>query len=235
MGADGAELDVRLSADGVPVVFHDADLSRLFAKKAPLSDLTLRALRRLSFGPKFGAAFEAERIPTLDEAIETLLGLLVNIELKSDTLPDGRLEARVAECIRNAGAGESAVISSFNPLSIAAFRHILPDVATAFLFSPGGRRGLRGPMAGYALGTQFLSPASSLVDAARVARWHRDDFNVMTWTVNTEAEARRCVGCGVDAIITNYPDRLRAALRPGRQTKHEHSTAEGAETAEPTR
>jgi glycerophosphoryl diester phosphodiesterase len=225
MGADGAELDVRLSADGIPMVFHDRDLARLFKRKSVVSDLSARALRRLSFGPRFGDRFAAEKIPSLDDALEILSGLVVNIEIKSETIPDGRLEARVAACIRNAGAEDRVVVSSFNPLSLAAFRRIDPEVPTGFLFGPKSRRGLRGPMAGYALRTRYLNPNSDMVDRARVARWHADGFGVMTWTIDEETEAKRCAACEVDAIITNYPDMLVKIRGQRSEIRSEHSRA----------
>lgn len=212
LGADGAELDVRLTADGVPVVFHDDGLRRLFGASSRVGDLTLSALRRHRFGKKFGPRYDDELIPTLDEALDALDGLVVNIELKCDGLPRGGIGTKVASIIRTHSAADRVVVSSFNPILLALFKAASRDISTAFLFDPEGRPGLRGPWAGCALRTDYLNPRHDCVTAARTAAWHRRGYGVMTWTVNDEAGMRRAAGCGVDAIITNYPDRMRAVL-----------------------
>ncbi|MGH8454787.1 MAG: glycerophosphodiester phosphodiesterase, partial [Nevskiales bacterium] len=69
-GADGMELDLRLTRDGVPVVFHDHTLRKLGQLRQRLSDLALAQLRRLDFGGWFDPAFAGEPIPTLAQVLE---------------------------------------------------------------------------------------------------------------------------------------------------------------------
>jgi glycerophosphoryl diester phosphodiesterase len=220
LGADGVELDVRLSADLVPVVFHDADLVRLFKRKSAVPQKTAKALKAFSFGPRFGEKFAGERIPTLEEALDAVKGRIVNVELKPETALDRELVLRTVCIARGSGAVSNIIISSFNPVSIAMVRRIAPEIRTAFLFKPDGPAGLRGPLAGYALRTNFLNPFKGLVDPASVVAWHGRGFGVMTWTVNDEPEMRSMLNAGVDAIITNFPDRLAGIMDPaGHQTR----------------
>jgi glycerophosphoryl diester phosphodiesterase len=68
-GADGLELDVQLSRDGVPVVLHDATVDRTSDGRGAVAELTLTELRRLDVGTWFAPAFAGERLPTLEEVL----------------------------------------------------------------------------------------------------------------------------------------------------------------------
>ena len=206
MGADGVELDVQLSSDGVPVVFHDYDLSRLFNIRTKLSAMPLGELKRLRLG-------DDGTIPTLEEALDVTRGLGVNIELKGEGWPTGRLERTVLTCMKRMKTTERVIVSSFNPLMLANVRAYAAlrgwQVKTAFLFDPRSRRRwLRNASAGYILRTDALNPCRDAVNAESVARWHRSGFGVMVWTVNEPDEMKTMLSHGVDAIITNFPDRL---------------------------
>src|SRR5436853_1370309 len=94
-GADGVELDVTLSADGVPVVIHDDTLDRTTSGHGPVGALTLAQLKRLDAGyaAQFGKQFAGERLPTLAEVFAAYgQRTFINVELKHDHSP-GRLLA----------------------------------------------------------------------------------------------------------------------------------------------
>jgi glycerophosphoryl diester phosphodiesterase len=92
-GADGIELDVQLSADGIPVVMHDASVERTTNGRGAVSKLTIEQLQRLDAG-------DGRPVPTLDEVFE-IFGptLLYNVELKTGIWSDRNLAAAVAERI----------------------------------------------------------------------------------------------------------------------------------------
>jgi glycerophosphoryl diester phosphodiesterase len=212
MRADGIELDVRLSADGRPVVFHDEDMTRLFGRSALVSEKTVKALRLMRFSKRFGERYEDERIPTLEEALEASRGMVVNIELKGGGLRETRLAGGTVGIVRNARAAERVIISSFNPLLLAAVKKVSTEIALAFLFKPDGPAGLRGPGAGFALGVSWLNPHRKIVDAPRVGGWHRRGLGIMAWTADETDEMKRLIRDGCDAVITNHPDRLAQVL-----------------------
>src|SRR5213075_2825191 len=94
-GADGIELDVRLTADGEIVVFHDSRLNRTTDGSGKIERCTLDELKRLSAGSWFHPVFGGESIPTLDQALELVRRRVgVNIELKSDRIRTRRLQLR---------------------------------------------------------------------------------------------------------------------------------------------
>ena len=82
-GADGVELDVRVTRDGKLVVFHDRTLERTSNGRGPVSNFTLTEIRSLDVGSWFGPAFKGETAPTLDEVFESLPhDYLINVEMK---------------------------------------------------------------------------------------------------------------------------------------------------------
>lgn len=201
-GADGIEIDVRPTSDGTLVLLHDPTLGRIAGgdrrRVASLSDRDLSEVRL----PR------GERVPTLEEALALArdLGLFVNVELKRDV--PGRFETtrRLARLLR--GRAEPAmVVASFDPVMLATFGRLAPDVPIALLFDADLAfvRYLVGT-----LGARAIHPARALVSAHQVAGWKKAGLRVMVWTVNDETEAAFLLSIGVDGIITDDP----AALRP---------------------
>lgn len=218
-GAAGVELDVRLTADGVPVLLHDASLSHVTGGRdtRAVGDVDAKALARLEGGA---------RIPTLDEALEALRGSVVNVELKGDLRPgvvtldaSARVAlARVAarSVARAAGAGAAHVVfSSFDPVIVLALVAIAPRVPRAMLV---GTRTARATMP-LALGMRPVVEAihleESLVTPARVARLRAANLRVCAWTVNDPTRARALTDAGVEWLITDTPGAILAALGSG--------------------
>lgn len=192
-GLDGVELDVRRLADGTLVIHHD---ERLFDGRR-LADLTLRQLA-------------PHPVPTLEEVLEWAAdtGASLNVELKYESVrPDDRV-ARTAEGLRRHGLVGSTVVSSFNPLFLAALRNVAPGIERGLLFDrwPGVM-----PRVARLLDVQALHPHHSLVtpglmDLARGRGWR-----VNVWTVNDVALARHLVGLGAAGLIGDVPEVLLAA------------------------
>ena len=202
-GADGVELDVRLTADGQVVVFHDDDLRRLAGRPERVDRLPLAALREVRA--------RGEPIPTLDEALEELAGLTVNVELKAgDRLPPRGLVAAAARVIRRHRA-DDVIVSSFNPLALLELRALAPSLATGLLFHQDQARPLREGWARHLLRVRAVHPEHVLVDEEAVARWRREKLAIHVWTVDAPAELARMAALGVDAVITNHPAAARRA------------------------
>jgi glycerophosphoryl diester phosphodiesterase len=213
-GADGVELDVWRCGTGEVVVHHDADTGRTCGEALRLASASLGALRRLDAGAWKAPRFAGERIPTLAEVLDALPRALVNVELKSSGLPDLALAQAVAAVVREAGAEERVLASSFDPVLLAAFRRAAPRVPAGLLFSAD--RGWRArAAAGLALARPgAVHPQHRLVTAARAAAWAARGLAVNTWTVDDPAEARRLAALGVAALITNRPAAVLEALAP---------------------
>lgn len=197
---------MRLTADGVPVVFHDTTLARATrgADDRAVHELAYAELPRLPGG---------ERIPRLSEALDAMRGRIVNVELKADVAPTSRLGdvpqrlrlARASGAVTRSAAAVEVVFSSFDPLIVMALAAVLPRVPRAILV------GTTTPRLATAL-PLAMRPAvvaahldESLLTRARVERLLRAGLRVAAWTVNDPARAEALSALGVAWIITDAP------------------------------
>ncbi len=207
MGAHGVELDVQMTADGRIVVIHDETLDRTTDGTGPVGWHTLDELKALDASAGM-IPFSGEKIPTLDEVFELLdgSGMVVNVELKNSVVAYPGLEEAVLALVPATGV----VLSTFNHLSLAALVGLgACDVGMLFgdvLFEPWRY--------GAGIGVQALHPPFAYLDAVpdTVDQCHDAGLAVNAWTLNDTADLRRLIDLGIDAAITNYPDRALALL-----------------------
>ena len=214
LGADGIELDVHRTRDGHLAIIHDFEVDATTDGEGRVTEKTLAELKALDAGAWFGETFIGTRIPTLDEVFETVGDrLLINVEIKSeDQMTDG-VEKAVADCITRHAMHQRVIVSSFNPLALARFRGVLPDVPIGFLYALDMPIDTRVILNDLSLTHEARHPHHTMIDAPYMA-WAREvGSRVNTWTVNDPAEAVRLARLGVDAIITDRPDTIREAVR----------------------
>ena len=205
-GADGIELDAKLSADGHVVVIHDATVDRTTGAHGRVRDLSLADLRALEAGSSFSDARRGENIPALEEVFEAVgKRTFINIELTNYTTPRDRLVDSVCTLVKKFGLQDSVLFSSFFASNLSRARRILPEVPRGLL-AWNGFLGAWARSFGFAFG-QYQALHSNLKDATRqqVQRVHRLKRRVHVWTVNTAADMRRLFNWGVDGIITDDP------------------------------
>lgn len=211
-GADLVELDVRLTADGVPVVLHDPDLARTTDAAGPVAELTLAEVKRADAS---GGRGPRQEVPTLAEVLGLLAGTPTGVDVEVKGLPAGpgagpggeeALEASL-RVLDEAGFAGPAIISSFDPATLARSRALAPHIPTGLLTAPGfdPEDALRlAREAGHA----WLLPHISVVlegGAALVGEAHAAGLALGTWTVDDEATLGRLFALGVDAVATNRP------------------------------
>ncbi len=213
VGADGIELDVHLTADGVPVVIHNAGVEATTNGTGRISDLTLDEVKRLDAGSHFGPAFAGERIPSLAEALGAVgHDLLVNIELKPQPKGGRSLESAVGDVVRGLGMESRVWFSSFKPYSLAAIRRAIPGVPCGLLVSPLTLTALwLAPVTPM----EALHPHHTLYTGWVAALSRRLGLKSAVWTVDDPETVARVVQVGVDAVITNDPGAVLRQL--GRQ------------------
>lgn len=207
-GADGVELDVRLSRDGVVVVAHDPDLRRVAKRPERVADLDAAILRTVDAG--------GDHVPTLDETLDLLLprGATVNVELKGD-VPDRLALARACARVfarRRRSELDAVFVSSFRPEILAMLRALRAAVPLAFLFDAEHTGPVRGAILRRLTPADGLHPHHGLCTPGAIARWHARGLFVNTWTVDSPSRARALADAGVDGIITNDPAGIRASL-----------------------
>jgi glycerophosphoryl diester phosphodiesterase len=221
-GADGLELDVRLSRDGVPVVHHDPDLDRCTSAAGPLDALTAADLAQIDaahrFDPDNGHPWRGRgvSIPTLAEVLGRYPEASVIVEVKTYTAEAARA---VVRCVLEAGAAGRVCIGGFDLATLRAVRALAPGVATGAAQPEvrwamyGARIGLRPFWHEYrALQVPEAVGATRIVTRRFVERLHAADVPLQVWTVNEEADMVRLLDWGVDGLITDRPD-LAAAVR----------------------
>jgi glycerophosphoryl diester phosphodiesterase len=199
LGADGLELDVRLSRDGAVVVHHDRTLDRTTALRGPLADRTVDELQRAD-------------VPSLADVLARYRDVRIIVEMKVNR-PE--LAAAVLEAIRRADAVERVCLGSFGWRVLHAARGLEPRVATSAAREEVRwalyRSWCRWPVsrvayAGYQVPER--SGHTRVVSPRFVEGAHQAGLGVQVWTVDTEEDARRLIAWGVDALITDRPDRI---------------------------
>jgi glycerophosphoryl diester phosphodiesterase len=216
LGADGLELDVRLSRDGVVVVHHDRTLERTTNLEGPLAGFAADDLARADAGYRFehqGAwPFRGLGIgiPRLDSVLGRYPETRMIIEMKQD---DVALARATLDVLRNADALGRVCLGSFGLRAVRAARAMEPAVATSAAREEVRwalyRSWVRWPVARAAYGgfqVPEIAGATRVVSPRFLAAAHRAGLAVMVWTVNAEDDAQRLLSWGVDALITDRPD-----------------------------
>lgn len=204
LGAEAMEFDIRLSADGVPVVHHDPTLDRTTDLTGPVRARSAAELARANAGGGSG-------IPTLEAVLEVTAPLPVLVELKEAEAAMPALEA-----IRRAGARGRAAVASFLAGALEPLRDsglvlgaCRPEIAAAALGAaagwPPGRARCRFYAVPYRWKDLLTVPTTRFIRRA-----HRQDCPVHVWTVDEPALAARLWHRGVQGILTNRPDLILA-------------------------
>ncbi|MFG3020289.1 glycerophosphodiester phosphodiesterase [Streptomyces sp. NPDC048254] len=228
LGFTWVENDVQRTKDGRLVVLHDDSLARttnaeqVFPGRAPwkVKDFTAMEIARLDAGSWFSPSYTGTRVPTLAQYMrriehnhEKLL-----LEIKNPELYPG-IEQQIVKLLGNEGWLDGPhlgriVVQSFSADSLRIVHALRPAVTTGYLGTPPVTS-----LDGYARFTDLINPTVGSISAGYVTSVHSIDgphgrpLRVFTWTVDDAATTWKAVGYGVDGIITNKPDVVRAALR----------------------
>ncbi len=205
-GAEMCELDVQLSRDGAIVVIHDETVERTTDGKGEVAELTLEELKRLDAGAKFkGGAVKGERIPTLDEVFSVTSGKCgLNIELKA-----GGLEHQVAQIMQTRNALADSIVSSFDWEYLKNIQQLHFNIRVGLLAE---EKPVDLMMNAVAMRAHSINPRWDMVTSDLCKAAHERGLKVYTWTVDADARMRALIACGVDGIMTNYPERLRKVV-----------------------
>ncbi|MEO7136047.1 MAG: glycerophosphodiester phosphodiesterase [Vicinamibacterales bacterium] len=217
LGADGLEIDVQLSADGIPVVIHDSTLDRTTDRTGLVKSLTAAELARADAG----FHFELDRdhpfrgrgigVPLLDDVLAKHSTTRVIIEMKGG---QPELARAVAKSIRRAAAIDRICVGSFYQASVDAIRAEHPGVTTSASQSEARwtlhRSWARWPWVSDQPYVAFQVPEHAgrmrVVSPAFVRQVHKQGHVLQVWVVNERDDIRRLLDWGVDGIISDRPD-----------------------------
>ncbi|MGY5007800.1 glycerophosphodiester phosphodiesterase [Streptomyces sp. 900105755] len=227
LGFTWVENDVQRTTDGRLVVIHDdslrrtTDAAKVFPGRAPwkVRDFTAAEVARLDAGSWFSPSYRGTRVPTLAQYMrrvehnhEKLL-----LEIKNPELYPG-IEQQVLQLLGSEGwldhrHLDRLVVQSFSADSLRTMHTLRPAVTTGYLGTPAV-----GSLRRYAGFVDLINPSVESVSAGYVRNVHAlkgphgRPLRVFTWTVDDAVTTWKAVGYGVDGIITNKPDVVRAAL-----------------------
>lgn len=212
-GADGVELDAKLTVDGQVIVIHDMTVDRTTNGKGRVASFKLDDIRKLDAGTWFNEKFGGTKVPMLAEVFE-LVGKdkLINIELTNYSTPRDGLVLKVCELIKRHNIQKQILFSSFLPSNLKIAAQTLPEIPRGLLAMPG-LVGLWARSFGFMFGEyQALHPHISSTSREQIQRVHRLNRRVHVWTANSPEEVNRLKEWGVDGIFTDDPETAVRAL-----------------------
>jgi glycerophosphoryl diester phosphodiesterase len=203
-GANSLETDVHLSADGVPVLIHDATLPN----GSRVRSLTVEQLA-------------AAGVPTLAELYELVLGetrsrneMIVDVEIKCLPFRNepalGVAERAIVDVIQTANAVDQTWVRCFDHRRVRLLRRMMPEVTAVALVD--GMAPIDPVSLVRAADAQVYGPDYRFLDEEQIRQCHAAGIRVLPWTINEPEEWERLIAWGVDGMTTDYPDRLVAYL-----------------------
>jgi glycerophosphoryl diester phosphodiesterase len=211
LGFRAAEIDVKLSRDGVALLMHDSTLDRTTSGSGPAGDRDWVELAALDAGGWYAEAFRGERIPGFAEVARELRsqGTAANVEIKPS--PGRERETGLAVAAQAAslwdGAGIAPLLSSFSVEALAAAREAAPHLPRGLIVDRPQDEDLERLAH---LQAVSLHCDRHFVTPELISRTHDAGCRLLAWTVNNPPEAKRLLAWGADGIIT---DNLRQFAR----------------------
>lgn len=196
-GAVMFECDVRLTVDGEVVVFHDEDMQRIGGDPRRVDSVTADELFRLTQAPRLRDILNNPSLPTW-----------INIELKTaEAIGRSGLEQKVADLVRDAGAMNRVIISSFNPLALRRMANVAPEIPRGLLVTeeedPKNKIYLRKMWLAWLARPHLLHVDDKMASESRVREWRERGIPVVVWTVNDASRADQLFSWGVASVISD--------------------------------
>lgn len=207
----GVEFDVHMTADQELVVIHDEKIDRTSNGNGYVKDMSLTELKMYDFGSWFSSDFKGETIPTLKEVLDVfkVTDHKINIELKSDIFPyDGMVE-KVMALIFEMQLESRVILSSFDHSAIQLVKKLAPSIETGALLMEVLVNPLEYIRNIPADAFHILFPATVRPSMREVIE---NGVPVRAFTVNDEQYALLLKQAGVQAIFTDFPERMYTLL-----------------------
>lgn len=209
LGAGFIETDLQLTRDGRFVAIHDETLERTTNGYGAVHDYTLAELRQLDAGRWFDRPFEGERIPTLEEILDFAQKHDVVFYLEIKYNPAWGMHRALAAALRPPECAARTIVISFQTDTLRELREIDPALVIGLLVDRRQPGVVRDALQ---VGARQLCLRADLVTPKLVEKARRAGLQVAAWTLNDQAAMRVALGCGVDGVMTDLPDRLRALI-----------------------
>lgn len=201
------EVDIRLSADGVPVLIHDESVDRTTDGTGRVEELTLAQLKGLDAGGWYSRDHAGERIPTLAEFLDALAASRTKAILELKGVWDIEGVALVSQLIDEYSVAGRSVMASFEPETLVALREAAPELPRIVLVrelpdDPVAEVHLHHAIA------LMTNPEALAEEPLTVDRMHSAGLGILLYTLNEEKSWSEALALGVDGIVTDAPSSL---------------------------
>ncbi|MFS1905599.1 glycerophosphodiester phosphodiesterase family protein [Vibrio lentus] len=208
-GASWVEIDTQLSADGIPMVFHDRTVDRCTNGTGNIADLDLTSLKALDAGSWFGSEFIGTSIPTLSEALDKCLelDLTLNLELKiyNDKAIKPLVDQVIALIKQKNFPSEKLLISSFKKDALSQCQELMPEVRRGFICEVWNDFSLESLKS---LDLYSIHIDHRVLDEKTAKAIKGSGAVLKIWTLNDPQLASKYLNLGVDNIITDVPNKF---------------------------
>lgn len=208
-GCDGIELDVHFSRDHQLVIIHDESLSRTIDAVGFVRHHSYHDLK--NYTAKGNYEGDRQHVPSLEEYLTWVekYPIRTNIELKNDKFRYPGMEDAVVEAVRKHELEDRVIFSSFRAESVRQIKEQWPKLWVAWLVETLDEEIIRQAQE---MGFDAIHPAVGAITPELVEKCHQGGLFVRPYTVNSDADLERMQEAGVDAIITDNPERSRDFL-----------------------
>lgn len=209
LGVDYIEIDIRLSRDGVPIVFHDSTTCRSAntGTRHLVSDMYSRDLKKRDAGKWFGEEFAGEPVPTLEDVLQLeRRGVGLMIEIKEEHVEPKIIAKAVLHAIDNSKQSHEngpIIIGSFSPEILKRFQQYAPHQKLMGLIHQKSKLSHFEP-----LGIKHVGLYHKIINEHLISDLHYKGIRVWTYTVDDIEEAKALISIGVQGIISNNPRKL---------------------------
>lgn len=202
LGAKAVEFDLRLNADGEPVLLHDETVDRTTDGRGPVAAHSHFALQRLDAGAWMHPRFAGARVPTLDQALAAIAGRARPvIEIKTEIPTDLLLGA-----LRRYDVLDKALVISFVDSWLSPFRRASRDLAIGLL---ADQWNAEIPARARYLAAELVCLNVDILGPGQIAACEAQALEVWCFTANDVGMVAACAAMGVTGIITDRPDLIR--------------------------
>jgi len=212
LGVETIEFDVHLSADRRLVIIHDATVDRTSDGEGRVAKMTLAEIKELDAGSWFGEEFAGERFLTLEETLDLMPpDLRLNVHVKAYEEDREEVVPQVVQELVRRDLLATAFLAS-DQESVALARRVEARLEICNLSTSPPESYVRRSQA---VECRILQPGNAMTTPELVVQAHGLGMEVNPFYADEEEEMRRLIDCGVDGILTNFPERLQELLRRG--------------------
>lgn len=204
--ANSIEFDIQLSAEGIPVIFHDKNLERITGIPGIINEKSLTEIQQLDAGKWFNKKFSGERITTLAEALKLLKSVdkFLYFDIKPyHNWPDSSVKSLI-QLLVTEEVLEKCIITSFNELILQQFQSLLPEIKLGYFLVNNADFLQQLDKAKKVRNAVISSYYKILLDDPSIVQKSQEhDIDIVTWTVDDPADFAELVKIGVKRITTN--------------------------------